>query len=173
LPDAGTVRGVRDPNSVSVGLVIIGIVSAAGVLAMTGASFWLGIKALGTPHDRSAGNETMRYVAALLGGRFREREEIPWYRRPAQYGAVDGELDGLRYELYLMPWNAEDCGGSAMLHIHAQPGSRLADGKSERKFFTPEQVWHWPDLADSGTLVGYIRQAMASAAFGGVPPETR
>ena len=164
---------MRDPNSVSVGLVIIGIVSAAGVLTITGASFWLGIKALGTPHDRSAGNETMRYVAALLGGRYQDREEIPWYRRPAQYGAVDGELDGLRYELYLMPWNAEDSGGSAALFIHAQPGSRLTDGKPERKFFTPEQVWHWPDLADPGTLDGYVRQAIASMAFGGVPPETR
>ncbi|HKA96596.1 MAG TPA: hypothetical protein VKD66_10050 [Streptosporangiaceae bacterium] len=164
---------MRDPNSVSVGLVIIGIVSGAGVLVMTGASAWLGIKALGTPHDRSAGNETMRHVAALLGGRFLEREEIPWYRRPAQYGAVEGELDGLRYQLYLMPWNTEDCGGSAALHIRSQPGSRLADGKTERKFFTPEQVWHWPDLADPGTLANYVRQAIVSAAFGGAPPETR
>jgi hypothetical protein len=153
--------------------VIIGIVSAAGILVMTGASIWLGIRALGTPHDRSAGNEAMRHVAALLGGRFQEREEIPWYRRPAQYGAVDGELDGLRYELYLMPWNAEDCGGSAMVEISPQPGSRLADGKSGRRFFTPEQVWHWPDLTDPGTLADYVRQAIASAAFGGVPPETR
>jgi hypothetical protein len=153
--------------------VIFGIVGGAVVLAMTGYSFWLGIKALGTPHDRSAGNETMRYAAALLGGRFQEREEIPWYRRPAQYGAVDGELDGLRYELYLLPWNSEDSGGSAMLHIHAQPGSRLADGKTERNFFTPEQVWHWPDLADPGALADYVRQAIASMAFGGVPPETR
>lgn len=153
--------------------MIIGIVSGAGVLVMTGASAWLGIKALGTPHDRSAGNETMRHVAALLGGRFLEREEIPWYRRPAQYGAVEGELDGLRYQLYLMPWNTEDCGGSAALHIRSQPGSRLADGKTERKFFTPEQVWHWPDLADPGTLANYVRQAIVSAAFGGAPPETR
>jgi hypothetical protein len=173
LPGAGTVRGVRDPNSVSVGLVIIGIVSAAVVLAILVGAIRLGISALGTPHDRSAGNETMRHVAALLGGRFQEREEILWYRRPAQYGAVEGELDGLRYELYLMPWNAENSGGSAMVHIRAQRGGRLADGKTERKFFTPEQVWHWPDLADPGELVGYVRQAIASAAFGDVPPETR
>jgi hypothetical protein len=117
--------------------------------------------------------DRVRHVAALLGGRFLEREEIPWYRRPAQYGAVEGELDGLRYQLYLMPWNTEDCGGSAAVYIRSQPGSRLADGKAERKFFTPEQVWHWPDLADRGTLADYVRQATASAAFGGVPPETR
>jgi hypothetical protein len=153
--------------------VIIGIASVAGVLLMTGGAIRLGIKALGTPHDRSAGNETMRHVAALLGGRFQDREGIPWHRRPAQYGAVEGELDGLRYELYLMPWNAEDSGGSAMVQISAEPGSRLAGGRSALRFFTPEQVWHWPDLADPGTLADYVRQAIASAAFGGVPPETR
>jgi len=102
LPDTGTVRRVRDHNSVSAGLVIFGVVGGA-----------------------------------------------------------------------LVPWNAEDAGGSAMLHIRAQPGSRLADGGTEQKFFTPERVWHWPDLADPGTLAGYVRQAIASAAFGGEPPETR
>ena len=106
-------------------------------------------------------------------GLVKEREEIPWYRRPAQYGTVEGELDGLRYQLYLMPWNTEDAGGSAMLHIRSQPGSRLADGKTEQNFFTPERVWHWPDLADPGTLTDYVRLAIASAAFGGAPPETR
>jgi hypothetical protein len=143
------------------------------VLAIVVGAVRTGISALGTPHDRSAGNETLRHTAALLGGRFQEREEIPWYRRPAQYGAVEGELDGLRYQLYLMPWNAEDSGGSAALVIHSQPGSRLADGETGRKFFTPERVWHWPDLADPGTLADYVRRAVASAAFGGVPPETR
>jgi len=37
--------------------------------------------------------------------------------------------------------------------------------------FTPEQVWHWPDLADPGTLAGYVRQAIAAADSGGLPPE--
>ncbi len=173
LPDTGTVRAVRDHNSVSAGLVIFGVVGGAVVLAIIVGAVRSGISALGTPHDRSAGNEAMRYTAALLGGRFQEREEIPWYRRPAQYGAVEGELDGLRYQLYLLPWNTEDAGGSAMLHIRSQPGSRLADGRTEQKFFTPERIWHWPDLADPGTLADYVRQAIASAAFGGEPPETR
>jgi hypothetical protein len=173
LHDTGTVHGVQDHNSVSAGLVIFDIVGGAVVLAILVGAVRLSIRALGTPHDRSAGNEILRHTAALLGGRFQEREEIPWYRRPAQYGAVEGELGGLRYQLYLMPWNAEDSGGSAMLHVRSQPGSRLADGKTERKFFTPEWIWHWPDLADPGTLADYVRQAIASAAFGGEPPETR
>jgi hypothetical protein len=113
LPDTGTVRAVRDHDSVSAGLVIFGIVGGAVVLAILVGAVRSGISALGTPHDRSAGNEALRYTAALLGGRFQEREEIPWYRRPAQYGTVEGELDGLRYQLYLLPWNTEDAGGSA------------------------------------------------------------
>ncbi len=42
---------------------------------------------------------------------------------------------------------------------------------AELVIFTPEQVWHWPDLADPGTLAGYVRQAIAAADSGGLPPE--
>jgi hypothetical protein len=37
----------------------------------------------------------------------------------------------------------------------------------------PAQADLVPDAASHCTLAGYIRQAIASAAFGGVPPETR
>jgi hypothetical protein len=36
---------------------------------------------------------------------------------------------------------------------------------------TPEQVWHWPDLADPATLAGYVRQAIATVDSGGEPPD--
>jgi hypothetical protein len=37
----------------------------------------------------------------------------------------------------------------------------------------PAQADLVPDVASHCTLAGYIRQAIASAAFGGVPPGTR
>jgi hypothetical protein len=131
----------------------------------------LGIAALGTPGDRAAANETLRCAAGILGGRFRDRREYPWYRRPAQYGAVEGALGDLGYEVNVMPWNAEDTGGRAMLRIRSRAGRRLPGGRPELVIFTPEQVWHWPDLADPATLAGYVRQAIATVNSGGVPPD--
>jgi hypothetical protein len=151
-------------------LIIIGVCAVAVVLVMTGAMVWLGIKALGTPRDRAAGNQMLQMTAALLGGRFRERLDYPWYQRPAQYGAIAGELDGLEYELQLMPWNAEDCGGAAMLHIRLPEGSPLRGKRPGLTIFTPESVWHWPDRADPGALAAYVRQAIAAAVSGVMPP---
>lgn len=132
----------------------------------------LGIAALGTPGDRAAANETLRCAAGFLGGRFRERREYPWYRRPAQYGAVEGDLGDLGYEVNIMPWNTEDAGGRAMLRIRSRAGRRLAGGRPELVILAPEQVWHWPDMADPATLAGYVRQAIATVDSGGVPSDT-
>ena len=112
-----------------------------------------------------------RLTAVLLGGRFRDRQEYPWYRRSAQYGAIEGELGELEYELQLMPRNAEDCAGAAMLQIRSPQGRPLAGGGPRLRVFTPERVWHWPNLADPGTLAGYVRQAIAAAACGELPPD--
>jgi hypothetical protein len=125
--------------------VIFDIVGGAVVLAILVGAVRSGISALGTPHDRSAGNETLRHTAALLAGRFQEREEIPWYRRPAQYGAVEGELDGLRYQLYLMPWNAED----------SREVTRRVGG--------------YPDPKQTNGLNGSASAALASASAGLAP----
>ena len=94
----------------------------------------------------------------------------PWYQRPAQYGVVEGELCGLEYGLYLMPWNAEDCGGAAMLAIRPRPDGPPAGHASRRTVFTHEEVGHWPDRADPAALAGYVRQAIADAASGKMPP---
>ena len=51
-------------------------------------------------------------------------------------------------------WIRWACGGGG-------PGLRV---------FTPERVWHWPDLADPGTLAGDVRQAISTAASGEMPP---
>jgi hypothetical protein len=152
-------------------LVIITVCAGAGLLAFTGAMVRLGVKALGTPADRAAANQMLQSAAALLGGRFRDRLQYPWYRRPAQYGAVEGELCGLGYGLYLMPWNAEDCGGAAMLHILPSQDRLPAGNKPGRTvFFTLDEAWHWPDRADPATLASYVRQAIAAAAAGDMPP---
>jgi hypothetical protein len=131
----------------------------------------LGVKALGTPADRAAANQMLQHTAVLLGGRFRDRSEYRWYKRPAQYGAVEGELCGLGYSVYLMPWNAEDCGGAAMLAIQPRQGRPLAGNGPGRTLFTSEETWHWPDRADSTTLADYVRQAIAAAASGNMPPD--
>ena len=151
-------------------MVVIAGILAGAVLAFTGAMVWLGIKALGTSSDRAAGNQMLQFTAVLLGGRFRDRTEYPWYRRPAQYGAVEGELCGLEYGLYLMPWNAEDCGGAAMLHIRPQRDRPPAGSVSGRVIFTTEEEWHWPDRADPAALADYVRQAIAAVASGDMPP---
>ena len=130
----------------------------------------LGIAALGTPGDRARANETLRCAAGSLGGQFRDRHEYPWYRRPAQYGAIEGDLGDLRYEVTIMPWNAEVADGSAMLRIRSRAGRRLPGNRPELIIFTPEQVWHWPDLADPAALAGYVRQAIATVDSGRVPP---
>jgi len=83
--------------------VFLALVGGAFVLGIVVVMVRLSIKALGTPADRAAGNQLLQQTAALLGGRYRDRQEIPWYRRPAQYGAVEGELDGMTYHLLLMP----------------------------------------------------------------------
>jgi hypothetical protein len=152
-------------------LLIVGICAAvAVVLGITAAAIWAGIWGLGTPRDRAAANQVLQLTAVLLGGRFRDRWEYPWYRRPAQYGGIEGELGGLEYELQLMPRNAEWCAGAAMLQIRSLEGRSLAGGGPRLRVFTPEQVWHWPDLAEPGTLASYVRQAIATATSGEMPP---
>lgn len=133
-------------------LLIVGICAGAGVLGITATVIWAGIWGLGTPRDRAAANQMLQLTAVLLGGRFRDRREYPWYRRPAQYGGIEGALGGLEYELQLMPRNAEDCARVAMLQIRSQSRSP-AGGGSGLRVFTPERVWHWPDLADPSTLL--------------------
>lgn len=163
-----------DPAAVSPGLWVVGILSAVLLVAITMAALWTGFWGLGTPRDRAAANQMLQVVAGLLGGRFRERDDYPWYRRPAQYGAVEGELGGLsdlRYELYLMPRNAEDCPGAAMLQIRSLQGPRLAGGQSGLVVFSPERLWHWPDRADPGTLAGWVRETIATVDSGGVPSD--
>lgn len=120
-------------------LVIAAICAGALLLVFTGAMVRLGVKALGTPSDRAAANQMLQRTAVLLGGRFRDRTEYPWYRRPAQYGVIEGELCGLEYGLYLMPWNAEDCGGAAMLHIRARRDRPPTASGSGRTVFTPKR----------------------------------
>jgi len=164
----GTLRGVGDPAA-HTALVIVGICAGAGVLGITGTVFWVGIWGLGTPRDRAAANQLLRLTAVLLGGRVRGRREYPWYRRPAQYGAIEGELGELEYDLQLMPRNAEYCAGAAMLQIRSPQGRALAGGGPGLRVFTPERVWHWPDLADPGSLADYVRQAAAAAAAGEMP----
>jgi hypothetical protein len=158
-------------DGVSPALVIVGICAGVGVLGITGAAIWAGIWGLGTSRDRAAANQMLRLTAVLLGGRFRDRLEYPWYRRPAQYGAIEGELGELEYELQLMPRNAEDCAGAAMLEIRSPRGRALAGGGPGLRVFTAEGVWHWPNLADPGTLADYVRQAVATAASGEMPPD--
>ena len=129
----------------------------------------LGIAALGTPADRTAANETLQRLAVLLGGRYRDRREYPWYRRPAQYGAVEGDLGNVGYEVTIMPWNTEDAGGSAMLRIWSQAARRHAGDRPDRVIFTPEHAWHWPDLADPAALAQFARQALAAEGSGSGP----
>jgi hypothetical protein len=155
-------------------LWIILILLVAVLLAILVPVILTGISASRTRTDRAAANETLRQAAALLGGRFRDRDEYPWYRRPARYGGVDGDLDGLGYELFVMPWNAEDCGGSAMLRIGSRQALRRSgNDKDVVVLFSRERDWHWPDLADPEALAAYARRAVAAVACGGVPPESR
>ena len=154
--------------------VIAAVALGAVVLGITGAMVWLGVKALGTPADRAAANQMLQATAGLLDGRFRDRTEIPYFRRPAQYGGIEGELCGLKYELFLMPWNSEDSGGLAMLEVRPRPDRPLAGNKNQQKYgwriFFPEEVCHWPDRADPVTLAGHVRQTVAAAAAGDAPP---
>ena len=159
-----------DPHAVPLGLLIVGGCAGAGVLGITAAAVWLGFWGLGTPADRAAANQTLQLTAGLLGGRFRDRRDYPGHQRPSQFGGVEGELGDLSCELFLMPRNAEDCAGAAMLRIYSRQGRQLTGGKHGLLFFTPEEVWHWPDRADPGTLAGYVRQHLADAASGGAPP---
>jgi hypothetical protein len=57
-----------------------------------------------------------------------------------------------------------------MLEIRSLQGRSLTGGGPGLRVFTPARVWHWPDLADPGTLAGYVRQAIATAASGELPP---
>jgi hypothetical protein len=165
-----TVHGVRDPDTVPAGLWLIGVCSAVVLLVVLVAMVRLSIAALGLPRDRAAADETLRRAAGRLGGRFRGRREYPWYRRPSQYGAVEGRLGDVTYELTILPWNAEDHGGSAMLRIHPRPGERLAGDRPGFTIFTPARVWHWPDLADPDLLADYVRQAIVAVDSGEAPP---
>jgi len=146
-------------------------VSICAVLAGTVCAGWLGVRAAGgTPDDRAAANQMLQLTAVLLGGRFRDRREYPYIRRPAQYGAIEGELCGLEYVLFLMPGNAEDCGGAALLQIRPPQGRALPGKGQGLTVFTTEEVWHWPDRANPTTLADYVRQALAAAASGNMPP---
>lgn len=95
-----------------------------------------------------------------------------WYRRPAQYGGVEGDIGEFEYELYIMPWNAEDRGGSAMLRIRSRHGGPLVRNRPELVIFTSARAWHWPDLADPLALADQVRRAIAAVASGEAPPET-
>jgi hypothetical protein len=149
--------------------VFLVLVGGAFVLGTVVVMVRLSIKALGTPADRAAGNQLLQQTAALLGGRYLDRQEIPWYRRPAQYGVVEGELDGMTYQLHLMPWNAEDCGGAGMLSIAAGPGKPVSPDTGQ-VVFTPSETFHWPDRADPGVLASYVREAIATTIADGRPP---
>lgn len=163
-----TVHDVRNPDTVPAGLWLIGVCSAVVVLVVVVVG--LGIAALGSPRDRVAADETLRRAAERLGGRFRDRRQYPWHRRPSQYGVVEGRLGDVTYELIILPWNVEDHGGSAMLRIRPRPGQRLPGDSPEFTIFTPARVWHWPDLADPDALADYVRQAVV-ADLGEVPPD--
>ena len=152
-------------------LWVVLVVLVAVLLGIMVAVIRVGILALGTPRDRAAGNQMLAHAAGLLGGRFRDRTEYPWYRRPAQYGAIEGELGDLSYLVNLMPWNAEDCGGQIMLHIHSRLGGALPTGGPRVLIFIPERTWHWPDLADPAVLADYARQALTSVSYGVLPPD--
>jgi hypothetical protein len=146
--------------------------AGVAVLAGTGSAAWLGRRAaLGSPGDRAAANQMLQRTAVLLGGRFRDRREYPYLRRPAQYGAIEGELCALEYQLYLMPRNAEDCGGAAMLAIQSPQGRPLPGRGRGLTVFTSKEVWQWPDRADPGTLADFIRQTIAAVNSGDVPPK--
>ena len=149
--------------------VFLALVGGAFVLGTVVVLVRLSIKALGTPADRAAGNQLLQQTAALLGGRFVDRREIVWHRRPAQYGVVEGELDGMAYHLYLMPWNAEDCGGAAMLAIAPSTGQPVRPDTGQ-VVFTPSETFHWPDSADPGVLASYVREAIAAVMTGQRPP---
>ena len=62
--------------------VFLALVGGAFVLGIVVVMVRLSIKALGTPADRAAGNQLLQQTAALLGGRYLDRQEIPWSRRP-------------------------------------------------------------------------------------------
>lgn len=149
--------------------VFLALVGGAIVLGTVVVMVRISIKALGTPADRAAGNHMLQHTAALLGGRFVDRREIVWHRRPAQYGIVEGELDGMAYQLYLMPWNAEDCGGAAMLAIAPWTGQPVSQ-RTGMRVFTTSETFHWPDRANAGVLADYVRQAIAIVITGGRPP---
>jgi hypothetical protein len=153
-------------------LWLIGVCSAVVLLVVLVAMVMLSIAAVGSPRDRAAADETLRRAAGRLGGRFRDRREYPWYRRPSQYGAVEGRLGGATYELTILPWNAEGHGGSAMLRIQRRAGRRLAGERPESTIFTPATVWRWPDLADPNALADYVRQAVVAVDSGEAPPGT-
>ena len=147
----------------------LALVGGAIVLGTVVVLVRVSIKALGTPADRAAGNQMLQQTAALLGGRFVGRREIVWHRRPAQYGMVEGELDGMAYHLYLMPWNAEDCGGAAMLAIAPWTGQPVRPDTGQ-VIFTPRETFHWPDRADPGVLASYVREAIVAVITGQRPP---
>lgn len=164
----------KRPNPVSPWLWVVGILGGAAVVALMVVAVWTGFAGLGTQRDRAAANQMLQVVAGLLGGRFRDRREYPWYRRPAQYGGVEGELGrlgDLHYDLLLMPRNAEDCPGVVMLGIRSLQGPRLAGGQSGLVVFSPKRLWHWPDRGDPGTLASWVRETIATVDSGGVPSD--
>jgi len=148
--------------------IVLVVLVAIIVFILVGA-YWESFAALGTPRDRAAANQAMQATADLLGGRFQDRLEHPWYARPRQYGTVAGQLSGLGYELRLLPRNTEDWAGQVMLTIRPPEGARRPGGGRDLRAVTPEEVWHWPDRADPGTLASYVRETIAAVESGGKP----
>src|SRR5262249_2027341 len=140
-PLGGRLQAVRRRQAEAAGELFLTLVLGAFVLGIVVGMVRLGIQALGTPADRAAGTQALQQTDAPLSGRYRDRLEIPWYGRPAQYGLVEGELDGMTYHLLLMPWNAEDCGGAGMLSIAAGPG-RPVSPDTGKVLFTPSETFH-------------------------------
>jgi hypothetical protein len=154
-------------SPVVLGLVLVALVAV--LLLILVAAYGDSFKVF-SPRDRIAGNQALQATADLLGARFRDRLEYPWYARPVQYGTVEGQLDGLKYDLRLLLRNSEDWPGRVMLTIRPPKGSRLPGGRRELWAVTPPEVWHWPDRADPEKLAVYVREAIAVVVSGGQPP---
>jgi hypothetical protein len=153
---------VGGPGGVPVGLLVVGACSVVVIVVIMVAVIRVGIAALGTPADRAAVNQTLRRTAELLGGRYRDRRDFPWYRRPAQYGALEGDVGGVPYLLYVLPHNTEDHGGNAFLRIRPRDG-RPPPGTRPEVRAVSVGVWHWPDQAAPETLAEFVRREVSAA----------
>jgi len=126
----------------------------------------LGASALGTLSSRAAADGTLRRVALLLDARYVDRREIPWYRRPHRSGAVDGVFGEFGYVVRVMPANAADVDGLAVVRIRSRWDRRLSDGGTETVAYTSKELWHWPDRADPEVLASFVRESVYGVAHG-------